>query len=113
MKAPGARDFISPKFSATLITFNNDFHSGIADGPKEDYHAIWLVCLNTAVFIINLFRTLVNLGKSGLRVSKIILGCMTYGSPEWQPWLLGEEEGFKHIKAAYVFSGGWHIVYFY
>jgi len=57
--------------------------------------------LNTAVLIINLFRALVNLGKSGLRVSKIILGCMTYGSPEWQPWLLGEEEGFKHIKAAY------------
>ena len=44
-----------------------------------------------------------NLGKSGLRVSKIILGCMTYGSPEWQPWLLGEKEGFEHIEAAYVF----------
>ena len=27
---------------------------------------------------------------------------MTYGSPEWQPWLLGEKEGCEHIKAAYV-----------
>lgn len=43
----------------------------------------------------------VRLGKSGLKVSKIILGCMSYGSPEWQPWLLGEEEGIKHIKFAY------------
>ncbi|TFY82149.1 hypothetical protein EWM64_g1860 [Hericium alpestre] len=43
----------------------------------------------------------VNLGKSGLKVSRIILGCMSYGSPEWFPWLLGEKEGLEHIKAAY------------
>ena len=34
-------------------------------------------------------------------MSKIILGCMSYGSPEWQDWVLSEEEGIKHIKAAY------------
>ncbi|KAI0628886.1 Aldo/keto reductase [Trametes polyzona] len=43
----------------------------------------------------------VRLGNSGLKVSKIILGCMSYGSPEWQEWVLGEEEGIKHIKFAY------------
>ncbi|TRM56989.1 NADP-dependent oxidoreductase domain-containing protein [Schizophyllum amplum] len=43
----------------------------------------------------------VRLGKSGLKVSKIILGCMSYGSPEWDAWVLPEEEGIKHIKAAY------------
>jgi len=43
----------------------------------------------------------VRLGKSGLKVSKIILGCMSYGSSEWQGWVLHEEEGIKHIKAAY------------
>jgi len=26
---------------------------------------------------------------------------MQYGSAEWQDWVLGEEEGIKHIKAAY------------
>jgi aryl-alcohol dehydrogenase-like predicted oxidoreductase len=26
---------------------------------------------------------------------------MSYGSPEWQDWVLGEEEGIKHIKAAF------------
>ncbi|RDB29909.1 Versiconal hemiacetal acetate reductase [Hypsizygus marmoreus] len=41
----------------------------------------------------------VRLGKSGLKVSKIILGCMSYGSPEWQA--LPEEQGMEHIKAAY------------
>jgi len=29
------------------------------------------------------------------------LGCMSYGSPEWQSWVLPEEEGIKHIKVAY------------
>ncbi|KAG9017564.1 hypothetical protein FRB90_000769 [Tulasnella sp. 427] len=43
----------------------------------------------------------VRLGKSGLKVSKIILGCMSYGTPEWQGWVLEEEEALKHIKTAY------------
>jgi hypothetical protein len=48
----------------------------------------------------------VRLGKSGLKVSRIILGCMSYGTPEWQPWVLGEEEGIAQIKFAcvYLFS---------
>ncbi|KAF7300189.1 Aldo/keto reductase [Mycena kentingensis (nom. inval.)] len=43
----------------------------------------------------------VRLGNSGLKVSKIILGCMSYGSSEWRRWTLDEEEGIKHIKYAY------------
>ncbi|KAJ7174193.1 NADP-dependent oxidoreductase domain-containing protein [Mycena crocata] len=44
----------------------------------------------------------VRLGTSGLKVSKIILGCMSYGDPNWSGnWVLGEEEASKHIKAAY------------
>ncbi|KAF7375093.1 Aldo/keto reductase [Mycena sanguinolenta] len=43
----------------------------------------------------------VRLGNSGLKVSKIILGCMGYGSPEWHPWILGEQECIEHVKAAY------------
>jgi len=43
----------------------------------------------------------VRLGKSGLKISKIVLGCMSYGTPEWQGWVLPEEESFEHIKAAY------------
>ncbi len=45
----------------------------------------------------------VNLGKSGLKVSKIILGCMSYGTPQWQGWVLPEEEAIKHIKFACVY----------
>ena len=43
---------------------------------------------------------IVRLGNSGLKVSKIILGCMSYGSPEFQSWSLPEEEAIKHIKFA-------------
>ena len=43
---------------------------------------------------------IVRLGNSGLKVSKIILGTMSYGDPEWNEWALGEEEGIKHIKFA-------------
>ncbi|KAG8835471.1 hypothetical protein FRC17_003038 [Serendipita sp. 399] len=43
----------------------------------------------------------IRLGKSGLKVSRIILGCMTYGTKSWYGWVLEEEEGIKHIKEAF------------
>ncbi|KZT32566.1 Aldo/keto reductase [Sistotremastrum suecicum HHB10207 ss-3] len=43
----------------------------------------------------------VRLGKSGLKVSRIILGMMTYGSSEWQAWIKDEKLGIEHVKAAY------------
>jgi len=43
----------------------------------------------------------VRLGKSGLKVSKICLGCMSYGSSKWFPWVLEEEESIAMIGKAY------------
>jgi aryl-alcohol dehydrogenase-like predicted oxidoreductase len=40
------------------------------------------------------------LGHSGLTVSRICLGCMTYGDPEWRPWTLGEKEARPFFKRA-------------
>lgn len=34
----------------------------------------------------------VRLGKSGLNVSRICLGTMTFGTPAWRPWVLPEAE---------------------
>jgi 1-deoxyxylulose-5-phosphate synthase len=44
----------------------------------------------------------VNLGKSGLKVSRICLGCMSYGIGErgQHPWALGEEQSRPFIKRA-------------
>lgn len=33
-----------------------------------------------------------NLGTSGLKVSNVIVGAMSYGSSEWQEWILNEDE---------------------
>ncbi|KAL6412976.1 hypothetical protein AUP68_02470 [Ilyonectria robusta] len=41
------------------------------------------------------------LGRSGLKVSKIILGAMSYGSKEWQKWVLEEDEALPLLKHAY------------
>ena len=40
----------------------------------------------------------VNLGATGLRVSKICLGCMTYGSSKWRPWILEEEAAMPLLR---------------
>ncbi|KAH9072789.1 aryl-alcohol dehydrogenase [Lactarius deliciosus] len=62
----------------------------------------------------------IRLGKSGLKVSRIILGMMSYGDPRWQPWVLGEKETTEHIKyehgvntfdTANVYSNGLSEVY--
>lgn len=42
------------------------------------------------------------LGSSGLWVSPIIVGCMTYGSKKWADWVLEDEEKiFKILKKCY------------
>lgn len=42
----------------------------------------------------------VNLGNTGLQVSRICLGMMTYGSPEWRDWVLDETASRPIIKRA-------------
>ena len=59
----------------------------------------------------------INLGKSGLRVSRLCLGTMTYGSRKWRAWVLDEEEsrpffrkaveaGFTFFDTADMYSNG-------
>ena len=40
------------------------------------------------------------LGNSGLKVSRICLGTMTYGSTKWRDWVLEEEESRPFIQRA-------------
>lgn len=41
------------------------------------------------------------LGDSGLKISKVILGAMSYGTPEWQGWVLDEEKSLPLLEHAY------------
>jgi aryl-alcohol dehydrogenase (NADP+) len=42
----------------------------------------------------------VNLGKTGLKVSPICLGMMSYGDPKWRPWVLPEDQSRPFVKRA-------------
>ena len=42
----------------------------------------------------------VRLGKTGLKVSRICLGCMTYGSSKWRDWVLDEADSRPFFKQA-------------
>ncbi|KAG1054581.1 hypothetical protein G6F46_010850 [Rhizopus delemar] len=43
----------------------------------------------------------VRLGNTGMKVSRFCLGCMSYGSSKWQPWVKDEEESLELIGKAY------------
>ncbi|MAG30840.1 MAG: aldo/keto reductase [Deltaproteobacteria bacterium] len=40
------------------------------------------------------------LGATGMRVSRLCLGCMSYGTPEWRPWVLDEHQTRPFVKRA-------------
>jgi 1-deoxyxylulose-5-phosphate synthase len=42
----------------------------------------------------------VNLGKTGMKVSRLCLGMMSYGSKQWRAWVLEEEEAKPFVKRA-------------
>ena len=44
---------------------------------------------------------MVNLGRTGLKVSRICLGCMTYGSSQWRDWVLDEAPSKPFIRRAW------------
>jgi aryl-alcohol dehydrogenase (NADP+) len=59
----------------------------------------------------------VSLGQTGLKVSRLCLGTMTYGTPAWRPWVLDEtasrpfikralESGINFFDTADMYSGG-------
>ncbi|MBT3392327.1 MAG: aldo/keto reductase [Chloroflexi bacterium] len=41
-----------------------------------------------------------NLGRSGLKVSRLCLGMMTYGDPNWREWVLPGDEGRPFVRRA-------------
>jgi aryl-alcohol dehydrogenase-like predicted oxidoreductase len=42
----------------------------------------------------------VRLGSTGLKVSRLCLGCMTYGSKEWRSWVLDMDEAKPFFQTA-------------
>jgi len=42
----------------------------------------------------------VSLGGTGMKVSQLCLGCMSYGSPSWRPWVLDEAAAAPFFRRA-------------
>jgi aryl-alcohol dehydrogenase (NADP+) len=42
----------------------------------------------------------VNLGSTGLKVSRLCLGMMSYGSPKWRDWVLDYDQSVPFVKQA-------------
>jgi len=42
----------------------------------------------------------VYLGRTGVKVSRLALGCMSYGDPSWRPWVLREEAAMPFFRRA-------------
>jgi aryl-alcohol dehydrogenase-like predicted oxidoreductase len=40
------------------------------------------------------------LGQTGMQVSRICLGMMSYGRPDWRPWILGEGQARPIVRRA-------------
>ncbi len=40
------------------------------------------------------------LGDTGMTVSRICLGCMSFGSSDWREWVLDEDESLPIIERA-------------
>ena len=40
------------------------------------------------------------LGRTGVTVSRLALGCMSYGTPAWRPWVLTEEQAQPFFRRA-------------
>lgn len=45
------------------------------------------------------------LRRSGLVVSRVCLGCMTYGTAKWRPWALDEVDTRPFYKRAQELEG--------
>jgi len=41
-----------------------------------------------------------HLGRTGVTVSRICLGCMSYGTPEWRPWVHDSEASAPFFRKA-------------
>ena len=42
----------------------------------------------------------VNFSKSGLKISRLALGCVALGTTDWRPWVANEPESRAVIKTA-------------
>src|SRR5580700_7796838 len=67
----------------------------------EEYHVVASrLCCNEEFIQERNIMEYVSLGNTGLKVSRICLGCMSYGSSKWRDWVLEEPEALPFFRQA-------------
>lgn len=84
-----------------LSAVSNRLTSVIHHAADRQQDVLWLVPIALSSLLTPNTQS-VRLGSSGLMVSKFILGCSGYGTPEWYDWVKGEVDSIRDIKAASV-----------
>jgi len=76
----------------------------VKEVKDEDLHAGTWGCGQDVLHRLHALRIsqmkYVRLGRSGLTVSRIALGCMSYGDPAWRPWVLDEAAAQPFFRKA-------------
>ena len=68
----------------------------IAECVKFEIHdLLFVIC-----YLLFPVMDYVSLGNTGLKVSRLCLGCMSYGTSKWRDWVLDEENAFPFFKQA-------------
>src|SRR5665213_2696015 len=73
-----------------MIARRNCFFRGI----------LLIACVRTVGCGVQFHMDYGNLGSTGMRVARICLGMMTYGSKKWREWVLDEDEARPLVRAA-------------
>src|SRR5260370_12427302 len=72
-----------------------EFHIPAFQNPKSTCPICYLLSA-ICYFVMDY----VSLGNAGLKVSRLCLGCMSYGTSKWRDWVLDEENAFPFFKQA-------------
>jgi aryl-alcohol dehydrogenase-like predicted oxidoreductase len=82
------------------------FASAVCDHARLTCSGAFVARRRSGVYILaagrmeNSTMEMARFGKTGMKVSRLCLGCMTYGSTKWRDWVLDEEASRPFIREA-------------
>ena len=86
--------------TATESTKTACHFAGLRAVARRDFSQIMTVAFDQHVNERAPAMQFLNLGSAGVKVSRICLGTMTYGSKSWRPWVLDEQESMPFFRRA-------------
>lgn len=93
---------MSSKFTELLTSHANVSDTSKASEGAEEPKMAYTRYFRARVYLTMVMADCSRLGRSGLKISKVILGAMSYGDPsQGNPWTLSEEQAIPLLYHAY------------